>query len=179
MEEARLDIETKPLHFGVRARTRALHRRSGGSDHPTLLRSEALTDWFARPVLFVADVDRSVDFYVSQLGFTQAWRFEEDSKAHVAQVDRQGCALILSSQWPDKVGKGLIFVSLNVEAAPDKLRGEVEAALDKLRAELESRGVDVKDGYWGYPLLVVHDLDGNELYFSYPSDEEAPAADKA
>jgi catechol 2,3-dioxygenase-like lactoylglutathione lyase family enzyme len=143
------------------------------------LRSEALTDWFARPVLFVTDVDRSVDFYVNQLGFTRAWRFEEDGKAHVAQIDRQGCALILSSQWPHKVGKGLIFVSLNVEAAPDRLRDEVEAALDKLRAELESRGVDVKDGYWGYPLLVVHDLDGNELYFSYPSDEEAPAADKA
>jgi hypothetical protein len=27
--------------------------------------------WFARPVLFVADIDRSVDFYVKQLGFTQ------------------------------------------------------------------------------------------------------------
>jgi hypothetical protein len=34
------------------------------------------------------------------------------------------------------------------------------------------------DGYWGYPLLVVHDLDGNELYFPYPSDEEASAARK-
>ena len=27
-------------------------------------------EWFARPVLFVADIDRSVDFYVKQLGFT-------------------------------------------------------------------------------------------------------------
>jgi hypothetical protein len=53
------------------------------------------------------------------------------------------------------------------------------ADLDKLRAELESRAVDVKERYWGNALLVVHDLDGNELYFSYPSDEEAPAADKA
>jgi hypothetical protein len=26
--------------------------------------------------------------------------------------------------------------------------------------------------------MVVHDLDGNELYFPYPSDEEASAADK-
>jgi hypothetical protein len=32
----------------------------------------------------------------------------------VAQVDRQGCELILSSQWPDKVGKGLMFISLDV-----------------------------------------------------------------
>ena len=138
-----------------------------------------MTDWFARPVLFVTDVDRSVDFYVNQLGFTQSWRFEEGGTPHVAQVDRQGCALILSSQWPDKVGKGLMFISLNVDVAPDKLRAEAEAALDKLRIEFEGKGVNVADGYWGHPLLVVHDLDGNELYFPYPSNEEAPAADKA
>jgi catechol 2,3-dioxygenase-like lactoylglutathione lyase family enzyme len=54
--------------------------------------------WFARPVLLVADIDRSVDFYVKQLGFTQAWRYEEEGKAWVAQVDRQGCEFILSSQ---------------------------------------------------------------------------------
>jgi catechol 2,3-dioxygenase-like lactoylglutathione lyase family enzyme len=71
-------------------------------------------EWFARPVLFVADIDRSVDFYVEQLGFTQSWRYEEEGKAWVAQVDRQGCTLILSSQWPDKVGKGLMFISLDV-----------------------------------------------------------------
>ena len=46
--------------------------------------------WYARPVLFVADIDRSVDFYVKQLGFTQAWRYEEEGKAFVAQVDRRG-----------------------------------------------------------------------------------------
>ena len=46
-------------------------------------------EWFARPVLFVADIDRSVDFYVKQLGFTQAWRYEEEGKAWVAQVDRR------------------------------------------------------------------------------------------
>jgi catechol 2,3-dioxygenase-like lactoylglutathione lyase family enzyme len=84
--------------------------------------------WFARPVLFVADIDRSVDFYVKQLGFTQSWRYEEEGKAWVAQVDRQGCELILSSQWPGKVGKGLMFISLDA------------GVLDALRAELEGRG---------------------------------------
>lgn len=135
--------------------------------------------WFPRPVLFVTDVDRSVDFYVNQLGFSQTWRYEEGDEARVAQVDRQGCALILSSQWPDKVGKGLMFISLNVDATPDKLRAETEASLDMLRAEFAGRGVNVKDGYWGYPLAIVHDLDGNELYFPYPGSEDASAADKA
>ena len=114
-------------------------------------------EWFARPVLFVADIDRSVDFYVKQLGFTQPWRYEEEGKAYVAQVERLGCELILSSQWPDKVGKGLMFISLDV------------SVLDALRAELEGRGVDVKDGQWGYRLMVISDPDGNELYFPYPT----------
>ncbi len=78
--------------------------------------------WYSRPVLFVADIDRSVDFYVKQLGFSQPWRFEEEGKAFVAQVERQGCELILSSQWPDKVGKGLMFISLDVKML-DAVRG--------------------------------------------------------
>jgi catechol 2,3-dioxygenase-like lactoylglutathione lyase family enzyme len=112
--------------------------------------------WYTRPVLFVADIDRSVDFYVTQLGFTQAWRYEDEGKAYVAQVDRLGCELILSSQWPGKVGNGLMFISLD------------PGVLDALRAELEGRGVDVKDGQWGYRLMVIADPDGNELYFPYP-----------
>jgi hypothetical protein len=38
-----------------------------------------------------------------------------------------------------------------------------------LRAELEGRGVEVKDGQWGYRLMVIADPDGNELYFPYPA----------
>ncbi|MGA9245041.1 MAG: hypothetical protein WBW03_24035 [Silvibacterium sp.] len=30
-------------------------------------RDRPMSDWFARPVLFVTDVARSVDFYVNQL----------------------------------------------------------------------------------------------------------------
>lgn len=129
-------------------------------------RSDALSvDWYARPVLFVADIDRALGFYVDKLGFTQSWKYEEDGRPSVAQAERQGCALIFSSQWPDKVGKGLMFISLGVDAE-----------LDKLRAELESRAVDVKDGRWGYRLLVVSDPDGNELYFNYPDAEPSKDA---
>jgi catechol 2,3-dioxygenase-like lactoylglutathione lyase family enzyme len=123
--------------------------------------------WFARPVLFVTDIGRSVDFYVNQLGFTQSWRYEDEGQALVAQVERQCCALILSSQWPDKVGKGLMFISLDVDV------------LHALRRELEGRGVNVMDGFWGYPHMEIHDPDGNELYFPYPSDDRPTAADGA
>jgi catechol 2,3-dioxygenase-like lactoylglutathione lyase family enzyme len=124
-------------------------------------------DWFARPVLHVRDVAASLQFYVDRLGFTCAWRHEEDGVLLVAQVDRQGCALILSSQWPDKLGKALMFISLDVE--PGGPAAQV-AALAALRAELEARGVSVADGNWGYRLLVVDDPDGNQLYFNYPHE---------
>jgi catechol 2,3-dioxygenase-like lactoylglutathione lyase family enzyme len=124
-----------------------------------------MTDWFARPVLHVTDVEASLRFYVNRLGFTNPWRFDENGKVFVAQVERQGCALILSSQWPQKIGKGLMFISVNVEPVEAQI-----AALDALRAEFEANGAAVKDGWWGYRLLVVDDPDGNQLFFNYPKE---------
>ncbi len=123
-----------------------------------------MADWFARPVLHVTDVEASLRFYVDRLGFTSPWRYEEDGRAHVAQVGRQGCALTLADTWPEKIGKGLMFISLNVE------REKQVATLDALRAELEGKGVSVKEGSWGYRLLVVDDPDGNQLFFNYPAE---------
>jgi catechol 2,3-dioxygenase-like lactoylglutathione lyase family enzyme len=113
--------------------------------------------WFARPVLGVADVERALDFYVHRLGFVESWRFADAGVVQVAQAERQGCALIFSRQRPDKVGKGLMFLSL----------GDAKT-VDAVRAELEGRGVAVEDGWWGYPVLIVRDPDGNALYFNYP-----------
>jgi catechol 2,3-dioxygenase-like lactoylglutathione lyase family enzyme len=124
-----------------------------------------MADWFARPVLHVTDVDASLRFYVERLGFTSLWRYEEDGRARVAQAERQGCALILSDQWPEKVGKGLIFISLNAEPREAQI-----AALDTLRAQLEARGVSVQEGSWGYRVVVINDPDGNQLFFNYPSE---------
>jgi catechol 2,3-dioxygenase-like lactoylglutathione lyase family enzyme len=135
-------------------------------NHIVLEDTWSMTDWFARPVLHVKDVEASLRFYVDRLGFTSPWRYDEDGRAHVAQVDRQGCALILADTWPEKIGKGLMFISLNVEPAT---REAAVAALDALRAELEAKGVPVKEGSWGYRLLVVDDLDGNQLFFNYPA----------
>src|SRR6267142_7122892 len=120
-----------------------------------------MTDWFARPVLHVTDVETSLRFYVDRLGFTCPWRYDEDG---VAQVDRQGCALILADTWPEKIGKGLMFISLNVEPETQV------AELDALRTEFEAKGVPVKEGSWGYRLLVVDDPDGNQLFFNYPNE---------
>ena len=126
-----------------------------------------MTEWFARPVLHVREVEASLRFYIDRLGFPSPWGYDEDGRVRVAQVDRQGCALILSDQWPEKIGKALMFISLNVEPAT---REAATAALDALRAELEAKGVPVKEGSWGYRVLVVDDPDGNQLYFNYPGE---------
>jgi hypothetical protein len=60
-----------------------------------------------------------------------------------------------------------MFISVNVESETPEA---AVAALDALRSELEARGVDVKEGDWGYRLLVVEDLDGNQLFFNYPKE---------
>src|SRR6476646_9768861 len=125
-----------------------------------------MADWFARPVLHVTDVETSLRFYVDRLGFKCPWRYQDG----VAQVDRQGCALILANTWPEKIGKGLMFISLNVEPAT---REGAIAALDALRAEFEAKGVLVKEGSWGYRLLVIDDPDGNQLFFNYPSEPQS------
>ena len=127
-----------------------------------------MADWFARPVLHVADVEASLSFYIERLGFTCPWRYDDEAgRAYVAQVDRQGCALILAKTWPEKVGKGLMFISLNVEPPTPEA---ATAAIDRLRAEFTDKGATVKDGSWGYRLLVVDDPDGNQLFFNYPAE---------
>lgn len=122
-----------------------------------------MADWYSRPVLFVSDIERSVAFYRGQLGFREDWRYDEDGDRRIVQVSRQECELILTAQWPDKVGGGLIFVSLDLDL------------LEATRSEFERRGVAVQDGRWGYPLMIVADPDGNQLYFPCPSDDEPPA----
>ena len=124
-----------------------------------------MTTWFARAVLHVTDVAAAVAFYEQRLGFTRAWSYDDNGAPAVAQVERDDCALILSSQWPDKVGKALMFISLNADT-PAAHTG----ALDALRADLEARGATVTEATWGYRVLVVEDPDGNTLYFNYPNE---------
>jgi catechol 2,3-dioxygenase-like lactoylglutathione lyase family enzyme len=114
------------------------------------------TDWYARPVLAVSDAPGALEFYSSKLGFKEDWRYEEDARLRIVQISRQGCELILSDQWPDEAGRGLMFISLRA------------ADFESARQEMADRGVAVKTGNWGYELLVVEDPDGNRLWFPHP-----------
>lgn len=111
-----------------------------------------MSTWYARPVLYVRDAQRSLDFYSAKLGFTEAWRHEHEGQLLIVQMDRAGCELILTQQWPDKAGGGLTFVSVDKEHQT------------ALRAELADRGAPVEPGWWGYDLMVITDPDGNLIY---------------
>lgn len=123
--------------------------------------------WYSRPVFFVENVERSIEFYTAKLGFTEGDRYEEDGKVLVGQVSREDCALLLNCQQPEKTGSGRMFISIDLEP------------LLALRAEFEKRGAPIRDGWWGYDTMIIEDPDGNELYFPYPDDADAAADNDA
>ena len=73
-------------------------------------------------------------------------------------LDFDDAEIILCSQWPDKVGKGMLFIELTADD------------WKALPAMLEGAGVVSRWGWWGYRTLIVADPDGNELYFPDPED---------
>jgi uncharacterized glyoxalase superfamily protein PhnB len=117
-----------------------------------------MANWYTRSVLAVRDAPAALDFYSTKLGFSEDWRYDEDGRLRVVQVSRAGCELILSDQWPDEAGRGLLFISLE------------RADFDRLISESSERGFNLQSGYWGYELTIVEDLDGNRLWFPTPSD---------
>lgn len=115
--------------------------------------------WYARPTMHVTDVEASAAFYVDRMGFNEAWSFNDDAGGKfVSQVDRDETEIILCSQWPDKVGKGMLFIELTAQD------------WQALPAALDGEGVAFTWGWWGYRTLIVADPDGNELYFPDPED---------
>jgi hypothetical protein len=58
-----------------------------------------MTDWFARPVLHVTEVEASILIYVDRLGFAGPRRYEEDGKAHEPTGGRCGsCEFLRASE---------------------------------------------------------------------------------
>jgi catechol 2,3-dioxygenase-like lactoylglutathione lyase family enzyme len=66
--------------------------------------------WYTRPVLFVADVNRALRFYIDLLGFEKRWH-EGDGAGKVCQVERSECEIILCED-ATRTDKARLFVSL-------------------------------------------------------------------
>ena len=108
---------------------------------------------YTRPVLFVADVNRAVRFYVDVLGFEKKWH-EGDGKGTVCQVNRGDTEVILC-QDSHRGDKGRLFVELNA------------AELAQLRSEIEERSIPWEKSWWGYDVIKIVDPDGNEWLLAH------------
>ena len=110
--------------------------------------------WYSRPVLFVSDLNRSLRFYLDQLGFVKKWH-SDDGAGTVCQVSRSDCEIILC-QDVARHDKARLFISLTADGLQDFQR------------ELSERSVPTKETWWGYDTTQVNDPDGNELLFPKP-----------
>ena len=120
-----------------------------------------MSDWSSSTLVFVRDVGEAIGFYVERLGFTLNMRHEEDGRTLVAGISRgSGCGLLLTAQWPERVGTAILYTHL-----PDD-------ALERLLAELRQQGLVAKDGWWGTPLAIIEDPDGNQLFFPRADDAQ-------
>lgn len=107
--------------------------------------------WYARPVLYVADVNRALEFYVGTLGFDKQWH-EGDGTGNVCQVNRNGCEIILCADDARR-DRGRLYIEL------------VPEGLAELRRQLTDRSVAHWLTWWGSDCVQVNDPDGNELLF--------------
>lgn len=105
--------------------------------------------WYARPVFFVSDLNRSLRFYLDGLGFTKAWH-EADGAGTVCQVNRSDCEIILC-QDATRRDKSRLFVELTADGVTE------------LRREIADRAIPHKLSWWGYDVIDIADPDGNEL----------------
>lgn len=107
--------------------------------------------WYARPVLFVADIHRAVAFYVDRLGFVRRWH-SLDGTGTVCQVDHGECEIILC-QEAERRDRARLFIELT------------PAGLEQLVRETIERSVVTQRIKWGYDTIRIDDPDGNELLF--------------
>jgi len=117
-------------------------------------RTQTVHRWYTRPVLFVADVNRAIHFYVDMLGFEKSWH-EGDGAGTVCQVNHGECEVILCEDATRR-DKGRLFIELTA------------AGLTDLRRELAERSVPTRETWWGSDVVKIDDPDGNELLFPTP-----------
>ncbi len=115
------------------------------------VKNQIVQRWYTRPVLFVADVNRAIRFYVDMLGFEKSWH-SGDGAGTVCQVNHGECEIILCEDATRR-DKARLFIELTADG------------LAELRQELVERSVPSKETWWGYDSIQIDDPDGNELLF--------------
>jgi len=115
--------------------------------------------WYSRPVFFVKDAESSLAFYRDKLGFSLNWNYQENDRAFICQIHRDGLELILN-QDPLRAGHGRVFIALDHEQE------------NTLREEIKEKQISASESWWGMPIIVILDLDENQLFFSPPEKKD-------
>ena len=117
------------------------------------------------PLLAVEDIDRSINFYESKLGFSVVGRAEVDGRAFWCRLERGGASIMLQ-QADDEDGP-----------VGDRGRGValyfVCDDAERLHAELSVRGLQlppVTVAEYGMKQLFVPEPDGYSVCFESPTD---------
>jgi len=113
--------------------------------------SQIVHRWYTRPVLFVADLNRALHFYVDALGFEKGWH-SGDGTGGVCQVNHGECEIILCEDAA-RTDKARLYIELTADGLTD------------FRRELAERSVASKERWWGSDVVQIDDPDGNELFF--------------
>jgi catechol 2,3-dioxygenase-like lactoylglutathione lyase family enzyme len=130
-----------------------------------------MNNLYARAVFFVENAERSLRFYVEQLGFSEDWAYRDEGRVYVCQVSLFGFELILNQvndQTQSRAGHGRVFIGLEDEQ------------LGPVRRHIAAHGIQTERRDWGQPTLVIRDLDANELFiWDWPAkstgESSAPA----
>lgn len=115
--------------------------------------------WYTRPILFVAEMERALEFYRDMLGFKQSWGYKDKETTIVTQLHRGDCEIILTFDKA-RAGGGRIYVSLE------------DDEMARLKDEIRTKSVPANDFWWGSPAIRIEDPDGNELLFPLADAEE-------
>lgn len=144
--------------------TDARSATDGGNPDRRRQEPESLRLRSLMPSFTVADLERSLRFYVDGLGFTLHEKWEEDGKVLGAMLVAGACHLGLSQDdWArgrDRV-KGVGF----------RVWAETAQDLDSLAARMREHGIEPdgpKTESWGSRTLGVTDPDGFKITFTPP-----------
>ncbi len=142
--------------------------KSGVQTMPDIVSPAEVKLSAAEPVLFVADIKASCDWFVSRLGFKVAFTYGEPP--FFAQVTRDAAPINLRLVCePVYIGdirerEELLGASMTVDSA---------AAIKQLFLQYRATGVDffrpLKQEPWGARDFIVRDPDGNLLLFAGPA----------
>jgi len=117
------------------------------------------------PVLRVASVAASVDYYTHALGFSVDFKFPDENAPYFASVSRGKCGLFLCQGDQGHPGSWVWIDGVNVE---------------KVHEEFRASGAKIRNPPTNYEWALemqVEDLDGNVLRIGSDPKENEPIGD--